>query len=154
MSRCYKNVWTKIITWDYTIKPQTAVDDIYKRFTEDPFDKKTVFSEREIELWNKSKEITWQDQTWGMVKGLWQADIKAKNVMGKDSVIGSWIQQKLKEGISEDAFNKTLTQIWMGISDKQKAIKDIQDTDPRFLHLEILVMLLSINISRKIILHR
>ena len=127
-----KNVWTKIITWDYTIKPQTAVDDIYKRFTEDPFDKKTVFSEREIELWNKSKEITWQDQTWGMVKGLWQADIKAKNVMGKDSVIGSWIQQKLKEGISEDAFNKTLTQIWMGISDKQKAIKDIQDTDPRF----------------------
>lgn len=126
------NAWDKIISWDFNFDVSKPVDNVYDEYNKNPFAKESVFSKEEIELSKKWKDITWKEQIIWSAKWFWQADVKPGNIMGKDSLLGSWIQSKLKEWVSEDQFNKNLAKIWMGIDDKKKAIKDIEDTDPRF----------------------
>ncbi|MBP9780147.1 hypothetical protein KBD33_06035, partial [Candidatus Gracilibacteria bacterium] len=122
------NAGDKIISGDFNFDVSKPVDNVYDEYNKNPFAKESVFSKEEIELSKKGKDITWKEQIIGSAKGFWQADVKPGNIMGKDSLLGSGIQSKLKEGVSEDQFNKNLAKIGMGIDDKKKAIKDIEDT--------------------------
>jgi hypothetical protein len=129
-----ENTGKKVITWEMNYNPVTKIENVITDFKKTWKTKEDIFSEKDIEFSNEFAQWDWIDQTKWTLKWLfWVAqNIKPTNIMGKDSMIWSGIQKKLAPWITEDAFNKWVSQFDTTIADKTKAIKDIEDTDPRF----------------------
>ena len=127
-----KDTAVKVINNEINYNPITKIENVIADFNKTWKTKEELFSEKEIGFSNEYAQWDWIDQIKWVWKWLLSADLNPTNIMGKDSLIGSWIQKKLVSWVTEDVFNKWLGQFNTTIADKSKAIKDIEDTDPRF----------------------